>query len=479
MAQDTSRRVRNMTALGGAVLLGTTFLTAPVSAQSVDELRSQIDALQQRLDQIETRQVASPVVAPAQAVTAGDFPGAIKLPGTNTSFKVGGYVKFDYHYSTQQGLGDSFAVGGIPVPGSLGAAEFSNGHSRMHARQTRFNIQTRTPSDLGEIKTYIEGDFFGAGGNELVSNSTSLRLRHAYGTIGNLLVGQTWGTFMHLGSLADTIDFAGPAGVWFTRQAQIRYTIPFSGGWKIDLAVENPQSAALVNTTTAGGAAVFTGFGPGGFVGSGLGGAGQQEDRIPDFVAKVTFAGDWGFVSLAGLLGAHDINAGAATFTTLTGTTTQLDDTELFWALHAGARISTWGKDSIYGNIAYTEGGGRTLYPFGPAAYIDLTGTTPSVEGIDIFGAAIGYEHWWTDNLYSNLVYGITDFDYPGGLMAPVFLGFSETQQTVHANLWWAPVPRVRLGIEYIWGENEYNVAPGADDDNTAQRFHFGAQFSF
>ena len=72
MAQDTSRRVRNMAALGGAVLLGSTFLTAPASAQSVDELRAQIDALQQRLDQIETQQVATPVIAPAQAVTAGD-----------------------------------------------------------------------------------------------------------------------------------------------------------------------------------------------------------------------------------------------------------------------------------------------------------------------------------------------------------------------------------------------------------------------
>ncbi len=39
-------------------------------------------------------------IAPAQEVTAGSFPGSIKLPGTNTSFKGSGYVKADIHWTS-------------------------------------------------------------------------------------------------------------------------------------------------------------------------------------------------------------------------------------------------------------------------------------------------------------------------------------------------------------------------------------------
>ena len=98
------RSLQGMAVLGGAVLLGSTFLSTPVTAQTVDELKAQIAELSQRVDELEVQSVATPVIAPAQAVTAGDFPGSITLPGTNTSFKVGGYVKMDMHWTSVQGM---------------------------------------------------------------------------------------------------------------------------------------------------------------------------------------------------------------------------------------------------------------------------------------------------------------------------------------------------------------------------------------
>ena len=76
----------------------------------------------------------------------------------------------------------------------------------------------------------MEGDFFGAAGNESVSNSNGLRVRHAYGTLGGLLAGQTWTTFSDVAAYPETVDFGGPVGVIFARQAQVRWTQPFTGG---------------------------------------------------------------------------------------------------------------------------------------------------------------------------------------------------------------------------------------------------------
>ena len=83
MARD-SKGIYGIAVLGGAVLLGTTFLSTPVTAQTVEELRAQISELSQRVDELQQQNVATPMIAPAQAVTAGSFPGSIKLPGRCT-----------------------------------------------------------------------------------------------------------------------------------------------------------------------------------------------------------------------------------------------------------------------------------------------------------------------------------------------------------------------------------------------------------
>ncbi len=68
---------------------------------------------------------------------------------------------------------------------------------------------------------FIETDFYGT--------SSALRLRHAYGTWGGLLAGQTWTTFMDDDNLPRTIDFEAPTAFAQIRQAQARWTQ--KAGW--------------------------------------------------------------------------------------------------------------------------------------------------------------------------------------------------------------------------------------------------------
>ena len=63
---------------------------------------------------------------------------------------------------------------------------------------------------------YVEGDFYGSG--------NAFRLRHAYGSYGGLLAGQTWTNFLDPDNFPNTIDFESPMAFPSFRQAQVRYT---------------------------------------------------------------------------------------------------------------------------------------------------------------------------------------------------------------------------------------------------------------
>jgi hypothetical protein len=102
-------------------------------------------------------------------------------------------------------------------------------------------------SDAGKITGVIEVDAAGRAGTAawgLSSSAPHIRLRHAYGTIGNLLVGRTWGGLATDFSWFPTaIDAAGPYGASVVysdpRMAQVRYTVPMGDNKLVVSAEEN------------------------------------------------------------------------------------------------------------------------------------------------------------------------------------------------------------------------------------------------
>jgi len=196
---------------------------------------------------------------------------------------LGGYIKLDAVASDRSaGVGSTgdqeYEAGAVPVGPAAGANE--RNQVKLHARQSRLFAKTSTPSRWGDVTTYLEFDPFGANGNESVSNSHGLCVRHAYGTLGNLLVGQTWTTFSDVAAYPETVDFGGPAGVIFARQAKVRWTQPFAGGqWS--LALENPETVAALPSGD-----LFH----------------ADDDRVPDLAGQIKFATAHGTYSVAGLV---------------------------------------------------------------------------------------------------------------------------------------------------------------------------------
>jgi len=263
----------------------------------------------------------------------------------------GGYIKIDArHVNGDVALRDFWLGGGAAV----NAGE-SKSQTRVFANESRFNMKYVHGDAMG----FIEMDFLGGGGSQTISNSSHPRLRHAFIKYDKFVVGQTWSTYMNTSALAETLDFAGPVmGAVFVRQAQVRYT---NGGLQVSL--ENPESN----------------------------GGDATEDSMPDLIAKYSFKGDWGNVSVAGL--ARQLN-------TVGG------ESESSFGYSIAGRIKTGGKDDL--RFQYSDGeAGRYI---GALSGQDLVGE--AVQETQSY--LVAYRHFWTEDTRSTVAYGHAEADISG-----------------------------------------------------------------
>ncbi|QYJ87310.1 porin [Shewanella mesophila] len=266
--------------------------------------------------------------------------------GENGKLSFGGYLKADARYvSGDVGYRDFWIGSGAPL------AESAN-QFKIFANESRFN----TKYVHGDVMGFIEMDFFGGGGNEVVSNSANPRLRHAFIKYKGLTAGQTWTTFMNTSAIPETADFAGATvGLAFIRQGQIRYDI---GNFQV--SIENPESV----------------------------GGDPANDDLPDVVARYNFKGDWGNVSISAL--GRSLN-------------TQMGKSETAFGGSIAGLIKTFGKDDF--RFQFHQGEVGRYVGIGAAS--DLVGE--EVETTTSYLAA--YRHYWTDSLRTTVLYGRVETD--------------------------------------------------------------------
>ena len=258
----------------------------------------------------------------------------------------GGFIKIDTRFVDGDVGYRDFWIGG-------GATGTDTSQIKIFAKESRFN----TKYVHGDVTGFIEMDFYGGGGNEVITNSYTPRIRHATIKYQDLLVGQTWSTFMNTSSLAETADFGGPhVAEPFIRNTQLRYSIG-----NFQLAMENPES----------------------YKGD------PANDSLPDLVAKYQFSGDWGNISVAGL--ARQLN-------------TVGDNKEGAFGASIAGRIKSIGKDDF--RFAISSGDiGRYV---GTTASTDLVGENVEESTSMMFA----YRHFWSKDTRSSLFYGNTTTEF-------------------------------------------------------------------
>ncbi len=355
----------------------------------------------------------------------------------NTNVTFSGYVKADGMWSTYsdgslgaKSAGRDFYIPGLtPVNGLDEDSQFD-----AHVKQSRFRLTSSTALDNGETLTGVfEMDFMLApGGDERISNSYQPRLRHGFLKYGNWLVGQTWTTFMDVGTLPETVDFIGNTdAAIFVRQTQVRYT---NGPFQI--ALENPESTVTVN-----GSRVVT-----------------DDSSMPDLTAKYTFKQDWGYFSVAGLMRQLAYQDGAG-----------IDETTSSYGVSFASKIM-FGKDDLRLMLNYGSGLGR---------YIGLNTNNGAVltsgndlEAIDSMGFSAAYRHVLNDQTRINFVYAMYDADEDSALE-----GMLTNKQTwsTRVNIMYSPVDKITVGAE--WAHAEIEKGSGLEGD--MNRIQFMAKYAF
>lgn len=444
-------------------LMAATALTVPVAAQDDDkaaalekrvaELEAMVKMLVSKLDtqevaisdQRDRLYKAEPIIAKAAEVAeAADSRPKDGFMVGNTHVTYGGYLKVD-GIATKNSDGppagtasivrDFYIPSTVPVGGEASDMVFE-----ISPRQTRFFTRTSTKVGGETVGTYLEFDFMvTANGDERISNSWEPRMRHAWITYKNWLIGQAWSTFMDVGALPDSVDFIGTTeGTAFNRQPLIRYT---NGGFQ--LALEQPE-VTLTNQT-------------GGRVLSG-------SDPLPDLVLRYNHKGDWGHMTFAAI--GRNLNAEGGT----AGLTGDGDSAFGYGATVAG-KLKVGAKDDFRWSVSAGEGLGRYVgLNTVNAAAVDLTNN--SLETIGLVAGFGAYRHVWNEKARSTLMFSYFKADNP-----TEFTSAAPTDEvwSVRGNVIFSPVPRLDFGIEY--GYSQRTLESGID--GSQHRLQFSSKFSF
>jgi hypothetical protein len=173
-------------------------------------------------------------------VTYFDPTKTINIPGTDTDIGLHGMAEFQIIHDTDGFNNNRFDTKDIPVDGASSQTKFNVNPSRIMLSST-------TPIQAGQLNTMISMDFNGE------NDRPEPRLRVVYGEYINydldigLLAGQTYTTMLDLRAVPETLDFAGPAGLWQQRQPLFRVTKAFTDLLTAEVALETPENVGYID----------------------------------------------------------------------------------------------------------------------------------------------------------------------------------------------------------------------------------------
>lgn len=450
--------------IGATTLLSSPAFATPAQDAEIRALKEQLAALSERLEALETskaqapanttaaplpagsvRNTANSISNPAPQVAAGQEPvvggstlGSFKVPGTNTSFKFGGYAKMDASYSSNGYDSPFIAFANIPIEGSN--TDQQNGAFAGSARQSRINLSSSTPTAYGDVKTFWEIDFYGnlPNANPNTTNGDGVRIRHAYGEVGPVLAGFTWSNFMDMDSYPESLDLVGPAGVILSRQAQVRYTDSINDKVTYAVALEVPNTE---------------------FSSAGTLGTEMDLTQTPDLIGRVKYKDSFGHLSFSAM--ARRMNASYSN--------SSAESSEFGWGLGTNGKLLVGDKDSFSFGLFGGEGLGRYIFDVGVSGNGNSF-VNGDLEAQMVYSGYADYRHYWSDNWRSNLLLGYVGIDNEGPLSGAAV---NSEIMSGHVNLIWSPVPQYRVGMEYMHGYREMDNGQEGDIDRVMMSFMY------
>ncbi len=404
------------------------------------ENRSPADSVSQalaaRLAELEESTHRAPEVAPDK-LTSAEFPGSIPIPGSDAAVKIGGQARFIYAYNfAALGSEGRFIAATIPIAGTEAAGK--GPRTAVTASPSRISFDIRSPTGVGYIRTYIEGDFRGEG--------NTLRMRHAYGQWRGVLAGQTWSTFSDPEAEPDGIDLEGLNAISLFRQGQVRYSTEIKTDIFFAVAIEDPAPSltGAVGVSQAPDLVFRLRWKP-------------AADKSPPFIRG-------GHLQSALLL--REIRGEAIANQTL-GT--------YGFGLNLTGRISApWGgTDRVLFAVNGGVGIGRYIADLSAEGGQDAVydSVENDLDALPALSGYLGIEHWWGKMLRSTVTYGVVDVD---NLPIQGPESYDLTRRA-SINLVYSPIKRLDLVTEYLWGERENKNG----EKGTSSQIQIGSRLVF
>jgi hypothetical protein len=276
-------------------------------------------------------------------------------------------------------------------------------------RLTRLGFEvTRRTRKMGDLFIRIETDFAGSNG---------FRIRHAYGQLGSVLIGQTWTLFSNASYLAPTVSRDGAAGssVFFTPQVRYSHVINNTLNWQASIEYSTP-SIDVPDSINA-----------------------NLVQVIPDLIGRLNYKKDKLSFRIAALI------------TTISGT----DTTDVVsYSFGGGASFSGMYEFSennvLHFSYTLTLAASRFMDLFsGKNEDIAYNPENQTFIGLLANGGLVSWSHIWPKSFSSTLSTGlaaITNRDFQ------LDNAYSYSYNAL-VNVFWQPVEGARLGIEYASGE--------------------------
>jgi len=328
----------------------------------------------------------------------------------------------------------------------------TDGNVYFSVRQTRLGVKGYTPTPLGELRTIFEFELFGTG---VDAGQTTFRLRHAYGEIGKIGVGQYWSPFMDIDVFPNTVEYWGPTGMVFFRNIQIRY-MPIQGETRLTFALERPGASAD---------------------------QGIYADRIelqnvrgrfnlPDLSAEFRYGKQWGYVEIAGILRKIQwVDEGLNPNPQI-----DLSDEVMGWGINLSTNLKLGKSSTFRGQFVYGEGIENYMNDATTDIGIKANPGNPTqpVQGValPVTGIVAFIDHNWNDKFSTSVGYSSIDIDNADGASPDAF----ATGQYGIVNLLWSPFKNFMCGGELQYGRRK-NFTDGFDSDIFKTQFSFKYSF--
>lgn len=356
--------------------------------------------------------------------------GFYYIPGTDTCIKLSGYLR----------AATTLASNSYAYPADSGLAAAHNRLSNYYSTRAReaLNIDTRTATEYGMLRTYFQGVFtwntggYAGAGTGLTGGATAYNSTGTNSTVGGGQLG-VYDAFIQFAGFTfgkAQSQFSAPwatyPGNWYElvgsggweRVNQITYTADFGQGITASFSAQDQVQNYTTNIWNVSGATP-AGLAAGVYGANDIGGS-----RPPDLVAMLRVDQSWGLFQAS--LAAHNNHAAYYSATEVTGH----PDDKLGWAGQLSLSIKnipTGPGDTINMSGVYTKGASRysfnsymstTFAMYGSTglagAYqsVGLAGLSDSVfvtgagqELTTTYGFNGGYTHNW-DPRWASSIYG-------------------------------------------------------------------------